>query len=247
MSKHRNTTGYVNPKKADVHSIGNTLVHLKKGTFIKDPRALLYQYDNLIKKLGKQYSKNFSTYDDDEDLFAYIKEAFVKLVLEYQANNGVDFPGYIVKKLPLRIKYSYISKKFLHKSRMVLLQSGDYSINDLIDMIADHGEGKVTTDKHNRVSHIQRVPKIDFAFKERIKDIEKHVKMDSLDKIIFAYFIDGFGKYSYIKRLVQSLCKQYHLHYSGQQIHAHVKSLKKRLRNYYLQVNNGSFINKRKD
>ena len=237
MSRHKNTTGYINPRKADVHSVGNTRTPLKKGTFVKSPKKLLYQYSNLIKKLGKQYSKNFSTYDQDEDLFAYIKGAFIELVIEYDPYSSVDFPGYIVKKLPLRIKYSYISKKFLHHSRMVLLHSGDYSMNDLLDLIQSHGSGQITTDKQNRVSRMQKVPRISFAFKERIKDICRHVKMDNLDRLIFVYLIDGFSKYSLIVKLAQKYEKRHSIKvYSSQVIRQHIKSLKKHLRNYYLQL-----------
>ena len=91
----------------------------------RDPEVLLEDYEKLRYKIYKQELPRFAYLDEQtckvvynqaeaDDLQSYIDYQFIKLVKEYDPTSGVDFPGYIKSKLPLRVKHSYIKRKYAH-------------------------------------------------------------------------------------------------------------------------------------
>src|SRR5690606_39735877 len=65
------------------------------------------------------YAGSFADDATRRELRSYIDEQFVKLVKEYDINNPVDFPGYIDKKLKLRVKQTFIKNQFRSEERRV--------------------------------------------------------------------------------------------------------------------------------
>lgn len=110
MTKKDNTIGYNSKDKNVFNSIGNIHGDNFQVDFVKDPQKLIYQYHNLIYNLGKRYAHRFKNEADRQALFAYILDAFYSLVLEYDPKSGVDFPGYIDRKLKDRVYFSYVNK-----------------------------------------------------------------------------------------------------------------------------------------
>lgn len=102
------------------------------GVFARDPERLLKEYTNLRKKLYSTYAGSFADDATRRELRSYIDEQFVKLVKEYDINNPVDFPGYIDKKLKLRVKQTFIKNQFRDKKRERLTGS-DNGVELLMD------------------------------------------------------------------------------------------------------------------
>lgn len=105
-----NIIGYNSKDKNVFNSIGNIYSNSFNVDFVKDPDKLIYQYHNLIYNLGKKYAHRFSNETDRKALFSYIQDAFYTLVMEYDPKSGVDFPGYINRKLKDRVYFSYVNK-----------------------------------------------------------------------------------------------------------------------------------------
>lgn len=114
---------------------GNHFVNDAGGTgvFARDPERLLKDYTNLRKKIYNTYSPAFTDMATKEELKSYIDEQFVKLVKEYDINSPVDFPGYISKKLKLRVKQSFVKNKFKDRGREQLMKK-DNGIESLLDV-----------------------------------------------------------------------------------------------------------------
>lgn len=102
------------------------------GVFARDTDRLLRDYLNLRKKIYNTYAPSFSDQATKEELRSYIDEQFVKLVKEYDINSPVDFPGYINKKLKLRVKQSFVKNKYKDKGREQLMRK-DEGIETLLD------------------------------------------------------------------------------------------------------------------
>lgn len=102
------------------------------GVFARDTDRLLRDYTNLRKKIYSMYASSFSDPATKEELRSYIDEQFVKLVKEYDINSPVDFPGYINKKLKLRVKQSFVKNKYKDKGREQLMKK-DNGIDTLLD------------------------------------------------------------------------------------------------------------------
>lgn len=94
-----------------------------KGVFPRDSDRLLLQYKNLRGKIYNDYKTYFRDEATKQELRSYIDEQFVKLVKEYDINSPVDFPGYIKKKLGLRVKQTFVKNQFRDKSRESLTKN----------------------------------------------------------------------------------------------------------------------------
>lgn len=112
------------------------------GVFARDYDRLLLEYTNLRRKLYNQHKDAFNDSYMQDELKSYIDEQFVKLVKEYEINAPVDFPGYIKKKLGLRVSKSFMKSKFRDMAREqipreeetidILLDNEPYIPEDLV-------------------------------------------------------------------------------------------------------------------
>ena len=106
INKKDRITGYNTDNKNVFNSlngvyIGNSNHNI---TFVRDYEQLIKQYSNLIHNMGRRFGNINMTYAERQDLYAYITEVFIDLVREFDMSNGMDFPGYIAKMLPTRIR-----------------------------------------------------------------------------------------------------------------------------------------------
>lgn len=128
-----NVIGWNTDNKNTFSTLGNYYVgdNGKNLTFVRSPEKLLKQYSNLLHKLGKQYGDNLNTAQERQDLYAYITNTFIELVLEYDMENDVDFPGYIARMLKARISGSYLNKSNEYNRHISPIGSPDTSIESL--------------------------------------------------------------------------------------------------------------------
>ncbi len=142
--KIKNIPGYNNPDK-NVFSqlnhqyIGGTRHRI---TFERDADQLLHQYSNLIHKMGKKFGNINMSNAERQDLYAYISEVFVDLVEEFDMSNGMDFPGYIARMLPTRIRGSYLDPIQEYKSHISTLKDPNKSVEEIADL--NYGKEKLT-------------------------------------------------------------------------------------------------------
>lgn len=134
-----NIVGYNTKNKNTFNVLGNYYIggEGKHISFVRNPDELYKQYHNLIYKLGKSYGKRETTVAGRQDLYEYIADAFVSLVLEYDMENDVDFPGYITKMLRYRIEHSYYDKKYKYDNHISPLESAE----DSIDKVQEDHQG----------------------------------------------------------------------------------------------------------
>lgn len=123
-------------------------------TFVKDVNKLMVQYQNLIKSVGKKYSKYCHSYDDKKELFSFILECFVTLVIEFSMSNTMDFQGFISRMLNLRVRGSFISKKKRQSLRESTIKTGSMTVSDMIDI-------KMLEDKIYLESTYRKKPNVD--------------------------------------------------------------------------------------
>lgn len=83
--------------------------------------------------MGKRFGNINMTNAERQDLYAYISEVFIDLVREFDMSNGMDFPGYIAKMLPTRIRGSYLDPIQDYKEHISPLKDPTHSIEDLAD------------------------------------------------------------------------------------------------------------------
>lgn len=107
--------------------------HGKNLTFLRNPTQLLKQYHNLIHKMGRQFGAVNMTNAERQDLYAYISEVFVDLVKEFDMSNSMDFPGYIARMLPTRIRGSYLDSVQNYKKHFSPIKDGNKSVEELLD------------------------------------------------------------------------------------------------------------------
>ena len=88
--------------------------------------------------MGRKFGNINMSYAERQDLYAYISEVFIDLVKEFDMSNGMDFPGYIVRMLPTRIRGSYLDPIQDYKEQISPLKSDTRTIEDL----ADYNYGK---------------------------------------------------------------------------------------------------------
>ena len=107
----------------------------------RDVEALWSQYEPLRNAIFAKHMYKFGSlnevgsptdliYDSAglEDLRAYIDTEFTRLVLEYDINGPIDFPGYIYKKLGKRVIGTHLSRR----SRGILHETAGGDANDEI-------------------------------------------------------------------------------------------------------------------
>lgn len=102
------------------------------GVFQRDIDKLYHQFANLRHSIYQQHAWKFDSDIKREELKEYIDEQFVILTKEYSVNSPVDFPGYIKKKLTLRVGRSYVQNK-LAKDRDEFLGSKDNTVELLAE------------------------------------------------------------------------------------------------------------------
>lgn len=94
-----------------------------RGVFPRDSDRLFLEYKNLRGKIYSDYRESFRDEATKQELRSYIDEQFIKLVKEYDINSPVDFPGYIKKKLGLRVKQTFVKNQFRDKGRESLTKN----------------------------------------------------------------------------------------------------------------------------
>jgi len=173
--------GYNNSDKNVYNSIGGVKsTSLNKIRFVKDPEKLLVQYDNLIRSLGKKYSKQFYNPSEVEDLFSYVKDAFVTLVKEYDINSEVDFAGYIKFTLEPRVHYSYTNMRISKSDRVTPLKANEYSVQDIING-KEYLGNSIATDKDNVVTSITNVSEYDDSLLILLDRMNSIIGLDAID------------------------------------------------------------------
>lgn len=191
--KDKDTIGYNSDKKNIYNSLNGIMdSDLKNIKFIKDPEKLYYQYHNLIFSLGKYYSQQFHMEADRQDLFSYIADAFISLVIEYDKNSGVDFAGYIDKALRARIKYSYIQREQT-KAKRTLLYNDRKTVEDELS------DRQLSGDliQYNRDGSISYIPLTNTTINQQelydlLDDIGSEVSLNNLDVLVITVIYEGF-------------------------------------------------------
>lgn len=144
MSKTKNIPGYNNDQKNVFSTLGHRYIggiqHNIK--FERDPEKLLKQYSNLIHAMGRRFGNINMTHAERQDLYAYISEVFIDLVKEFDMSNDMDFPGYIAKMLPTRIRGSYLDPIQEYKAHISPLKDPTKTVEDIADL--NYGRDKVT-------------------------------------------------------------------------------------------------------
>lgn len=188
--------------------------------FVKNPAKLLYQYDNLLRAEGKRYAKWCHSKVDRENLYSYIKDAFLSLVIEYDPYSGVDFPGYIKGKLSLRIYNSYLTAERDYSYRNSLLKS---SIYDASDLLSNREENVVTTalgtppteKKPNNkkgvgvIHHISATHPNDLETIELYSDIEANLPLTDLQKLEIELLLSAGVTSKNLVEVVQAETNEY--------------------------------------
>lgn len=121
--------------------------------FLRSPEQLLKQYHNLIHKMGRQYGSSNMTAAERQDLYAYISEVFIDLVKEFDMSNGMDFPGYVARMLPARIRGSYLDSVQDYKQHISPVKNPTTSVEKLLDY--NYGKPKFTF-SYSSKSNFQR-------------------------------------------------------------------------------------------
>lgn len=144
MSNTKNIPGYNNDQKNVFSTLGHRYIggiqHNIK--FERDPEKLLKQYSNLIHAMGRRFGNINMTHAERQDLYAYISEVFIDLVKEFDMSNDMDFPGYIAKMLPTRIRGSYLDPIQEYKAHISPLKDPTKTVEDIADL--SYGRDKVT-------------------------------------------------------------------------------------------------------
>lgn len=145
VNKDKNkVAGYNTTNKNVFTDLDGTYIgeHGKNLTFLRNPTQLLKQYHNLIHKMGRQFGAVNMTNAERQDLYAYISEVFVDLVKEFDMSNSMDFPGYIARMLPTRIRGSYLDSVQNYKKHFSPIKNGNNTVEELLDY--NYGKPKYT-------------------------------------------------------------------------------------------------------
>ncbi|MBT9670519.1 hypothetical protein GPK34_00510 [Secundilactobacillus kimchicus] len=187
----KDVVGYNNDGKNVFNSVGSIYGEsLTNLGFVKDVDKLAYQYDNLIRKIGSEYARYFPNEEDRKDFFSYVKDAFVSLVLEYDPYSGVDFPGYIIRKLRYRVQYSYINKLNNKKDRVVLLKSNEIDTSDLLDFQRINTDS-TSYDKAGTISRIGKFDSIDDSLLMVRDYLEREHPLNDIQEALFRVMSTG--------------------------------------------------------
>ena len=245
MTKNRSG---INTKAKNVYnSINGTYVggNTKKIEFLRDPNQLLKAYDNLIRKMGRKFSKPTMTQAEREDLYAYIKEVFIDIVLEYDMSSEVDFPGYVIRMLPARIRGSYLDKVQDYKYHISPIKNDNVSIESLADM--QYSKPKLTF-SYSVKSQYQRELRRDGKYRgiyseqldrkttnetdESLLELESYLRGRHVENQIVWSLVYLFGDYGYnLDEAKQIVKDQYKLNDS--QVNMDITELKNILSDYY--------------
>ena len=102
--------------------------------YSRDSDKLFIQYKNLRVSLFNKYKGYLSDKTTQDELWSYINEQFVRLVLEFEINGQVDFPGYILSKLELRVKNSFIKGNFRDRNRIFVTKT-EFDVTNLLEAV----------------------------------------------------------------------------------------------------------------
>lgn len=220
----KNTIGYNSDKKNIYNSLNGIMdSDLENIKFIKDPEKLYYQYHNLIFSLGKYYSQQFHMKADRQDLFSYIADAFISLVIEYDKNSGVDFAGYIDKALRARIKYSYIQREQT-KAKRTLLYNDRKTVED--ELSDRQIKGDLVQYNHN--GSISYIPLTDITLNQQdlydlLDELGSEVSLNNLDVLVITVIYEGFTT---PKKIYRQIINQFNIKYEYKEVKESYENLK---------------------
>lgn len=202
MTNKKDVIGYNNDDKNVFNSVGGLYGDVFEDMgFVKDPEKLVHQYDNLVRSLGRYYGKNLSDLSEREELFSYTAESLLRLIIEYDIYSPVDFPGYIDRKLKDRVKFSHIQKKQNKSGRIVLLDSSELDVSDLMDYYQAHASD-ARINKRNKIDYLQRENVLDDSLWELLDELNREKPLTQLDKAIITLLSTGNGnKHEIVKTL----------------------------------------------
>ena len=159
--KKQNIPGYNDDHKNVFSTLNGQYIGGSKHniTFERSPEHLLKQYSNLIHNMGRRFGNINMTYAERQDLYAYISEVFIDLVREFDMSNGMDFPGYIAKMLPTRIRGSYLDPIQDYKAHITPVKDPDgaHSVEELADL--NYGKMQTTFSYSSKSKYNREVQK----------------------------------------------------------------------------------------
>lgn len=196
INKKDRITGYNTDNKNVFNSLNGVYIGNNNHniTFVRDYEQLIKQYSNLIHNMGRRFGNINMTYAERQDLYAYITEVFIDLVREFDMSNGMDFPGYIAKMLPTRIRGSYLDSIQDYKSHITPLKDGNKSVEEIADL--QYGKAPVTfsysrKSKYNRVQ--RKDGKVRGIVSEAIDTPNTNEMDNSLAEIHSAFKLQGYN------------------------------------------------------
>lgn len=238
--KNKVKVGY-NTSKNEIHaSVKGIRDENLDVTFVKDPEQLLYQYDNLIRSLGSRYSKWCKSKEDRENLYSYIKDAFISLVTEYDPLSGVDFPGYIKSKLSLRVYNSYLTSERDYVYRNTVLKNGEVTPTDILNnrsgevLVSTAGTPPTDKEPYKGMKNIGIIKRVrptntsNLSLIEGLTDISINQGLDEFQIEMLQEFVEGAN----YKNII-NIMKGKHPEYSNEEIESSFEDFKNILRNYY--------------
>lgn len=128
-----------------------------------------------------------------EDLRAYIDTEFTRLVLEYDVNGPIDFPGYIYKKLGKRVIGTHLSRR----SRDIQHETAGGNANDeIFSNIEDPKDYSYIPDEDTK----------EYLFAKLLYELNKEGKDDALNVMIADFMIDKeTSSFPTVKKYVLSI------------------------------------------
>lgn len=154
--------------------------------FVRDPVKLYHQYHNLIYAIGKKYSVYFPDNADREDLFEYVKDAFISLVYEYDIDSKVDFKGYVKHMLEKRVRESYSKREKKRKEHIAPLKDRNTNIEQKLDYNQTIGDNKAYIYRGEYTKNNRRLDDKDKSVEVKIGKILK----ENLSDFTYFEFID---------------------------------------------------------
>lgn len=175
--------------------------------FQRDPEKLLKQYSNLIHKMGRKFGNIKMTHAERQDLYAYISEVFIDLVKEFDMSNGMDFPGYIARMLPTRIRGSYLDPVQDYKQHISPLKDPTKSIEGLADRRYGKDNFTFSYSRRSKVNQeVRRDGKVRGIISESVPGITTNENDNSLAEIHTMLTSQGY-KRPELHRLVDLIAK----------------------------------------
>lgn len=193
VNKDKNkVAGYNTENKNVFTDLDGTYIgeHGKQLTFLRNPTQLLKQYHNLIHKMGRQFGAINMTNAERQDLYAYISEVFVDLVKEFDMSNSMDFPGYIARMLPTRIRGSYLDSIQNYKKHFSPIKNDNNTVEELLDY--NYGKPQYTF-SYSSKSKYNRSPQRDGKMRGVLVEAVNNINENELDtsRIEIKYFLNN--------------------------------------------------------